>query len=89
MKALLEQIGRPDLLTDPAGLYEVADAVTGSLTTDTGLDSLGELSGLGESLRGLSLGRGHDRDHAGASRPPGTATGWWRTSRRRASCGRP
>ncbi|WP_128433169.1 LCP family protein [Streptomyces cyaneus] len=54
VKALLEQIAATDLLTDPAKLYRVADAVTGSLTTDTGLDSLSELMSLGESLRGLS-----------------------------------
>ena len=54
VKALLEQISSTSLLTDPAKLYDVADAVTGSLTTDTGLDSLSELVGLGESLKGLS-----------------------------------
>ncbi|MFF8098769.1 LCP family protein [Streptomyces sp. NPDC014986] len=54
VKALLEQIADRDLLTAPTGLYEVADAVTGSLTTDTGLDSLGELVSLGRSLKGLS-----------------------------------
>ncbi|MFF4837127.1 LCP family protein [Streptomyces sp. NPDC001315] len=54
VKALLEQIASTDLLTDPAKLYEVADAVTGSLTTDTGLDSLGELRNLGASLKALS-----------------------------------
>ncbi|MFD7706970.1 LCP family protein [Streptomyces sp. NPDC059785] len=54
VKALLDQISASDLLTDPAKLYEVADAVTGSLTTDTGLDSLGELTDLGRSLDGLS-----------------------------------
>lgn len=54
VKALLEQISSTDLLTDPARLYKVADAVTGSLTTDTGLDSLAELIDLGESLKGLA-----------------------------------
>jgi LCP family protein required for cell wall assembly len=54
VKALLDQISTTDLLTDPARLYRVADAVTGSLTTDTGLDSLSELTSLGQSLRGLS-----------------------------------
>ncbi|MFG3658161.1 LCP family protein [Streptomyces sp. NPDC047706] len=54
VKALLEQAASSDLLSDPARLYEVADAVTGSLTTDTGLDSLPELTALGESLSGLS-----------------------------------
>lgn len=53
VKALLEQIASTSLLSDPTRLYEVADAVTGSLTTDTGLDSLSELVGFGESLRDL------------------------------------
>ncbi len=54
VKALLDQISSTDLLTNPARLYRAADAITGSLTTDTGLDSLTELTGLGESVRGLS-----------------------------------
>ncbi|UUU31455.1 LCP family protein [Streptomyces sp. CA-210063] len=54
VKALLDQIASKDLLSDPTQLYEVADAITGSLTTDTGLDSLTELMSLGESLKGLS-----------------------------------
>nr|WP_232107894.1 MULTISPECIES: LCP family protein [Streptomyces] len=54
VKALMERIAATSLLSDPTRLYEVADAVTGSLTTDTGLDSLTELVGLGQSLRGLS-----------------------------------
>jgi LCP family protein required for cell wall assembly len=53
VKALLAQIGSTNLLTDPAKLYKVADAVTGSLTTDTGLDSLTELIRLGQSLKSL------------------------------------
>ncbi|MGP2435762.1 LCP family protein [Streptomyces sp. JW3] len=54
VKALLKQISDTDLLTDPAQLYDVADAVTGSLTTDTGLDSLSELMSLGQSIGGLA-----------------------------------
>jgi LCP family protein required for cell wall assembly len=54
VKALLEQIAARDLLTDPAKLYRVADAVTAGLTTDTGLDSLAELTRLGQSLKDLS-----------------------------------
>ncbi len=50
VEALLAQISATDLLTDPARLYRVAEAATGSLTTDTALDSLGELTSLGESL---------------------------------------
>jgi LCP family protein required for cell wall assembly len=57
VKALLERISEAGLTSDPARLYEVADAVTGSLTTDTGLDSLGELIDLGRSLRDLSADR--------------------------------
>ncbi|MEV5431231.1 LCP family protein [Streptomyces sp. NPDC052701] len=54
VKALLARIAATDLLADPARLYRVADAVTGSLTTDTGLDSLAELTRFGRSLEGLS-----------------------------------
>ncbi|MFJ3303503.1 LCP family protein [Streptomyces sp. NPDC086549] len=54
VKALLEQMASTDLLTDPTRLYSVADAVTGSLTTDTGLDSLTGLMRLGQSLKSLS-----------------------------------
>ncbi|MFF9777242.1 LCP family protein [Streptomyces sp. NPDC013978] len=54
VKALLDQISSTDLLTNPAQLYRAADAITGSLTTDTGLDSLGELMSLGKSLSGLT-----------------------------------
>ncbi len=57
VKALLAQMARTSLLTDPARLYRVADAATAGLTTDTGLDSLGELSTLGQSLKGLTADR--------------------------------
>ncbi|MYW15780.1 LytR family transcriptional regulator [Streptomyces sp. SID2955] len=57
VKDLVEQLSGAGLLTDPARLYEVADAVTSGLTTDTGLDSLGELTSLGRSLRGLAADR--------------------------------
>ncbi|MFI9820033.1 LCP family protein [Streptomyces sp. NPDC052013] len=54
VKALLERIADQDLLTDPVQLYDIADALSGSLTTDTGLDSLSELIGFGRSLGDLS-----------------------------------
>ncbi|WP_446447339.1 LCP family protein [Streptomyces broussonetiae] len=57
VKALLEQMADTSLLTDPAKLYRVADAATASLTTDTGLNSLGALTGLGQSLKGLTADR--------------------------------
>lgn len=53
VKALLEQVAEEDLLTGPTRLYRLADTVTDSLTTDTGLDSLGELTRLAQSLRDL------------------------------------
>nr|WP_234029244.1 LCP family protein [Streptomyces sp. PsTaAH-124] len=55
--ALLKEVSSTGLLTDPARLYRVADAVTGSLTTDTGLDSLPELMRLGQSLKDLPDGK--------------------------------
>ncbi|MFC5671376.1 LCP family protein [Streptomyces incanus] len=54
VKALLDRIGKQGLLTDPVKLYEAADAVTSSLTTDTGLDSPAELNRFARSLQGLS-----------------------------------
>ncbi|MFE7961726.1 LCP family protein [Streptomyces cellulosae] len=57
VKALVRQIGERDLLTNPAALFGVADAVTESLTTDTGLDSLGELASFAGSLDGLAADR--------------------------------
>ncbi|GHA50521.1 transcriptional regulator [Streptomyces tauricus] len=54
VKALLDQVSSSNLLTSPTRLYSVADALTGSLTTDTGLNSLPELMNLGQSLKSLS-----------------------------------
>ncbi|MFC4888223.1 LCP family protein [Streptomyces beijiangensis] len=56
VKAMLTEMSAGDLLTDPLKLYKVADAVTGSLTTDTGLDSLGELTDLAQGLRQIEPG---------------------------------
>ncbi|MGY0024472.1 LCP family protein [Streptomyces sp. YJ-C3] len=53
VKSLMGQVSDSGLLTDPARLYNVADAATGSLTADTGLDSLSELTGLARSLGDL------------------------------------
>ncbi|WP_216590812.1 LCP family protein [Streptomyces brasiliscabiei] len=54
VKSLLDQISSTALLTNPAQLYRAADAITGSLTTDTGLASLRDLMTLGESLKNLT-----------------------------------
>ncbi|MFI6877428.1 LCP family protein [Streptomyces sp. NPDC050400] len=50
VKSLAAEVSDTGLFSDPARLYKVADAATGSLTADTGLDSLSELSGLARSL---------------------------------------
>ncbi|WP_258395043.1 MULTISPECIES: LCP family protein [unclassified Streptomyces] len=54
VKALADGVSASGLLTSPARLYQVADAATGALTTDTGLDSLSRLTGLARSLQDLS-----------------------------------
>ncbi|MFI0238821.1 LCP family protein [Streptomyces sp. NPDC016845] len=53
VKSLVGEVSADGLLTDPARLYRIADAATGSLVADTGLDSLTELSDLARSLRDL------------------------------------
>jgi LCP family protein required for cell wall assembly len=57
VKALVRQITELDLSANPAALFRAADALTGGLTTDTGLDSLGELASLARSLEGLTADR--------------------------------
>jgi LCP family protein required for cell wall assembly len=42
-------------LANPIRLVRFLDAATKSLTTDTGLDSLGKLAGLAKSLKGVGL----------------------------------
>ncbi|MGK5447281.1 LCP family glycopolymer transferase [Streptomyces radiopugnans] len=51
LSALLRQVRDDGLLTDPAELYRVLDAVTSSLTADPGLDSLSELYDLVSGVR--------------------------------------
>ncbi|NYI06145.1 LCP family protein [Allostreptomyces psammosilenae] len=51
LAALLQKVDDERLLFDPARLYRLLDAVTGSLTTDSGLDSLTELYDLATALR--------------------------------------
>nr|WP_189215357.1 LCP family protein [Streptomyces ruber] len=54
VKALLDQVSTTNLLTSPSKLYRVADTATAALTTDTDLDSLSALTGLGRSLADLT-----------------------------------
>ncbi|MDH2411330.1 LCP family protein [Streptomyces fenghuangensis] len=53
LAAMLSQVRDDGLLTDPAELYRVLDAVTSSLTADPGLDSLPELYDLVSGVRGI------------------------------------
>ncbi|MGG7571459.1 LCP family protein [Streptomyces sirii] len=50
IKALMNQVKSVGLLTNPAKLYDVADTATKAITTDTDLNSVGELTGLAKSL---------------------------------------
>ncbi|MBL1102781.1 LCP family protein [Streptomyces coffeae] len=53
MTAFATEFKNSSLLTDPVKLYGVADAVSGAITTDKGLDSPRALFGLARSLSGL------------------------------------
>ncbi|MGW7270012.1 LCP family protein [Streptomyces sp. NPDC054864] len=56
MLAALSEIKQQGTLSNPAKLYEVADAATKSLTTDSGLGSLTDLASFARSLDGLDPG---------------------------------
>ncbi|MEU6354252.1 LCP family protein [Streptomyces sp. NPDC047072] len=51
--ALLTEIKKQDLLGSPAKTYKIANSLTESLTTDSGLDSLTELARFGRSMNGI------------------------------------
>ncbi|MEV0370107.1 LCP family protein [Streptomyces sp. NPDC050636] len=53
IKALMNQVKNVGVLTNPAKLYDVADTATKAITTDTDLNSVGELTGLAKSLGGI------------------------------------
>jgi LCP family protein required for cell wall assembly len=57
IRALADQVGGIGLLTDPTRLYDLADAATSAVTTDSDLASVGRLTGLARALRGID-----DRD---------------------------
>ncbi|KIZ14095.1 LCP family protein [Streptomyces natalensis] len=50
VKALMNQVRNVGVLTNPAKLYDIADTATKAVTTDTDLNSVGELTGLAKSL---------------------------------------
>jgi LCP family protein required for cell wall assembly len=53
MMALLSEVKSQDLLGSPAKSYKIADSLTQSLTTDSGLDSLTKLTDFARSMDGV------------------------------------
>jgi LCP family protein required for cell wall assembly len=53
MLALLSEIKKQDLLGSPTKAYRIADNLTDSLTTDSGLASLTKLAKFGRSMNGI------------------------------------
>lgn len=51
--ALLGEIKKQDLLSNPVKLYRIADQLTASLTTDSGLASLTSLADFGKSVKNV------------------------------------
>ncbi|NGO67431.1 LCP family protein [Streptomyces boncukensis] len=56
IKALLDQVNSVGLFGNPKRLYDLADAATSAITTDSELDSVGELAGLARTLQGIKSG---------------------------------
>ncbi|WP_414720525.1 LCP family protein [Streptomyces sp.] len=57
LASLVRKVHDEGILTNPAELYPVLDAVTSSLTADPGLDSLTELYALANSVRDIPADR--------------------------------
>ncbi|MFD3513526.1 LCP family protein [Streptomyces sp. NPDC058657] len=53
MKALMEQVKELGLFSSPKKLFDLADASTKTLTTDSKLNSVGSLASFGSSLSGI------------------------------------
>jgi LCP family protein required for cell wall assembly len=53
IKALMDQVKNVGVLSNPTKLYDIADTATKAITTDTDLNTVGELSGLAKSLGGI------------------------------------
>ncbi|MFJ4688245.1 LCP family protein [Streptomyces sp. NPDC091377] len=57
IKALVEQVKNVGLLTDPKGLYDLADTATKSVTTDSDLGSVNSLVSWAGGLKNISADR--------------------------------
>ncbi|MEO3749653.1 LCP family protein [Streptomyces sp. B6B3] len=53
LRALVDQIGGVGLLTNPGRLYDLADAATSAVTTDSDLASVSQLTDLAGALRAI------------------------------------
>ena len=53
VKALMDQVDSVGLFSSPKKLYNLADSATSAVTTDSELDSVGDLVGLAKMLKGI------------------------------------
>lgn len=53
IRALMDQVNSIGLFSSPKKLYDLADTATSSLTTDSELDSVGDLTDLAKVLKGV------------------------------------
>jgi LCP family protein required for cell wall assembly len=53
LRALAEQVSGVGLMTDPKRLYDLADAATSSVTTDSALGSVSDLAGLARTMEDI------------------------------------
>lgn len=56
IKALLKQVNNVGVFSSPKKMYDLADTATSALTTDSDLDSVGDLSGLAKTMKGIKPG---------------------------------
>jgi LCP family protein required for cell wall assembly len=59
VKALVKQTDSVGAFSSPKKLYDLADSATSAVTTDTGLDSVRDLAGLANLLKGIKPDRIH------------------------------
>ncbi|MEU7313547.1 LCP family protein [Streptomyces sp. NPDC007083] len=53
LKALIDQVNSVGLFSSPKKLYDLADTATSAVTTDSELDSVGKLTGMAKTLKGI------------------------------------
>jgi LCP family protein required for cell wall assembly len=53
VKALMDQVNSIGVFSSPKKLYDLADSATSAVTTDSDLDSVGDLAGLAGMLKGV------------------------------------